>query len=832
VEPQGVAGPAERHSPSSVSWVFPGPSSGGTCPEHLPREAFRRHLEQMPDPPQLAPLDVLVDNYVQDSKMGFVINAIYAMAHGLQDLHQELCPGQRGLCQAMKPVDGSLLLDFLLRTSFRGVSGEDVWFDDNGDTPGRYEIMNFQQLESGVYDYINIGSWHEGALSLDDDTVINRSEQVRSVCSEPCSRGEIKVIRKGEVSCCWICTPCKDNEFVQDEFTCKACELGWWPNELLEGCEPIPLRYLEWANPESIIQVVFSCLGILVTSFVALVFVVYRDTPVVKSSSRELCYIILAGIFLGYLCPFTLIARPTVVSCYLQRILVGLSASMCYSALVTKTNRIARILAGSKKKICTRKPRFMSAWAQVVIAFVLISLQLSLEITLIVMQPPEPVKSYPSIREVFLICNTSNLVVVAPLGYNGLLILSCTYYAFKTRNVPANFNEAKYIAFTMYTTCIIWLAFVPIYFGSNYKIITTSFSVSLSVTVALGCMFTPKMYIIIAKPERNVRSAFTTSDAVRMHVGDGKMACRRNSLLSMFKRKKNAGSGSSNGKSVSWSEPGARAPPKGEHMWHRLSVHVKRQDANQTAVIKPLTANTFQGSALEFSNLSTKTLYNVEEEEDETEPLRYNPPEILPSMIHEQSTSTTTATANATTTVNRVKEEIQIISTHHNNSQNAVLSHQPQMTTFKSSNSSNVKDLISLPEASSSNGAGTPVYCQDNFLQHDAMLSVQFHQFEQQHSLEDGEEVDNECFGLLEGFLYNNTQIHHEEDYAGVKMAAADETLVPLMPPPSPFRDFMGTSNMNPFTSSPMSESLLVGPEDTVYASVMFEEYRHSSSTL
>lgn len=45
----------------------------------------------------------------------------------------------------------------------------------------------------------------------------------------------MQVIRKGEVSCCWICTTCKDNEYVQDEFTCKACELGWWPDEELEG---------------------------------------------------------------------------------------------------------------------------------------------------------------------------------------------------------------------------------------------------------------------------------------------------------------------------------------------------------------------------------------------------------------------------------------------------------------------------------------------------------------------------------------------------------------------------------------------------------------------
>lgn len=534
----------------------------------------------------------LHENYVQDSKMGFVINAIYAMAHGLHDMHRELCPGQTGLCEAMNPIDGSKLLDYLLKTSFRGVSGEEIYFDENGDTPGRYDIMNLQNVGDGRYDYLNVGSWSEGVLSVDDNKLwMNSSDMVRSVCSEPCSKGQIKVIRKGEVSCCWICTTCKDNEIVQDEFTCKACELGWWPDDDLAGCQPLPLKYLDWADVESIIAVVFSCVGILITSFVTFVFIQYRDTPVVKSSSRELCYIILAGIFLGYICPFTLIARPTVASCYLQRLLVGLSSSMCYSALVTKTNRIARILAGSKKKICTRKPRFMSAWAQVIIAFMLISVQLTLEITLIILEPPEPIKSYPSIREVFLICNTSNLGMVAPLGYNGLLIMSCTYYAFKTRNVPANFNEAKYIAFTMYTTCIIWLAFVPIYFGSNYKIITTSFSVSLSVTVALGCMFTPKMYIIIAKPERNVRSAFTTSDVVRMHVGDGKSAqCGSNSFLNMFRRKKPVtGNANSNGKSVSWSESGPRHPPKGGSVWHRLSVHVRKQEANQTAVIRPLT---------------------------------------------------------------------------------------------------------------------------------------------------------------------------------------------------------------------------------------------------
>ncbi|XP_010136891.1 PREDICTED: metabotropic glutamate receptor 5 [Buceros rhinoceros silvestris] len=487
----------------------------------------------------------LKTQHVQDSKMGFVINAIYSMAYGLHNMQMSLCPGYVGLCDAMKPIDGRKLLESLMKTNFTGVSGDMILFDENGDSPGRYEIMNFKKMGKDYFDYINVGSWDNGELKMDDDEIwSDKNIIIRSVCSEPCEKGQIKVIRKGEVSCCWTCTPCKENEYVSDEYTCKACQLGSWPNDELTGCDLIPVQYLRWGDPEPIAAVVFACLGLLATLFVTVIFIMYRDTPVVKSSSRELCYIILAGICLGYLCTFCLIAKPQQIYCYLQRIGIGLSPAMSYSALVTKTNRIARILAGSKKKICTKKPRFMSACAQLVIAFILICIQLGIIVALFIMEPPDIMHDYPSIREVYLICNTTNLGVVTPLGYNGLLILSCTFYAFKTRNVPANFNEAKYIAFTMYTTCIIWLAFVPIYFGSNYKIITMCFSVSLSATVALGCMFVPKVYIILAKPERNVRSAFTTSTVVRMHVGDGKSssaASRSSSLVNLWKRRGSSG---------------------------------------------------------------------------------------------------------------------------------------------------------------------------------------------------------------------------------------------------------------------------------------------------
>uniref|UniRef100_A0A3P9INM3 Metabotropic glutamate receptor 5 n=1 Tax=Oryzias latipes TaxID=8090 RepID=A0A3P9INM3_ORYLA len=465
--------------------------------------------------------DSLRHNYAQDTKMGFVINAIYSMAYGLHNMQQALCPGYQGLCDAMRPIDGATLLDFLMKTNFTGVSGEGILFDENGDSPGRYEIMNFKKMGKDYFDYVHIGSWDNSGLKIDDDEIWSSKDTIiKSVCSEPCDKGQIKVIRKGEVSCCWTCTPCKENEFVFDEYTCQACELGSWPNNDLTGCDPIPVEYLRWGDPEPIAAVVFACLGLMATFFVTAVFIRFRDTPVVKSSSRELCYIILAGICLGYLCTFTLIAKPHVIHCYLQRLGIGLSPAMSYSALVTKTNRIARILAGSKKKICTKKPRFMSACAQLIIAFLLILLQLGIIVALFIMETPE--------TEPMFICKT--------------------------------------------------------FFLFGYK------TVSLSATVALCCMFVPKVYIILAKPERNVRSAFTTSTVVRMHVGDGKSssaASRSSSMVNLWKRRgSTAETLSSNGKSVSWAQT-ERTTSRGNHLWQRLSFHIKKKENNQTAVIKP-----------------------------------------------------------------------------------------------------------------------------------------------------------------------------------------------------------------------------------------------------
>lgn len=101
---------------------------------------------------------------------------------------------------------------------------------------------------------------------------------------------------------------------------------------------------------------------------------------------------------------------------------------------------------------------------------VLIGLEAGVAGAMLVLEPPGSTFHYPSLDRAVLVCNTSPQGVVVPLAFDFLLIALCTLYALKTRNVPENFNEAKFIGFAMYTTCVIWIAFVPIYFGSDSKV--------------------------------------------------------------------------------------------------------------------------------------------------------------------------------------------------------------------------------------------------------------------------------------------------------------------------------------------------------------------------
>lgn len=54
--------------------------------------------------------------------------------------------------------------------------------------------MNFKQMSEEDYSYIHVGSWDNSGLKMDDEEIwANSSAIIRSVCSDPCEKAQIKV---------------------------------------------------------------------------------------------------------------------------------------------------------------------------------------------------------------------------------------------------------------------------------------------------------------------------------------------------------------------------------------------------------------------------------------------------------------------------------------------------------------------------------------------------------------------------------------------------------------------------------------------------------------
>ncbi|XP_008319059.1 metabotropic glutamate receptor 4 isoform X1 [Cynoglossus semilaevis] len=455
-------------------------------------------------------------NYEQEGKVQFVIDAVYSMAHALHNMHQELCPGKVGLCAKMDPINGTHLLKHIRRLNFAGIAGNPVLFNENGDAPGRYEIYQYQ-IQNQTAEYKIIGHWtdqlHINVRSMQWPGGVRQIP--KSICSLPCQPGERKKIVKG-IPCCWHCERCDGYQYQADAFTCKMCRFDLRPNENHTGCVPIPIVKLEWSSPWAVIPVLIAVVGIMATLFVVVTFIRHNDTPIVKASGRELSYVLLTGIFLCYATTFLMISAPDVGICSLRRIFLGLGMSISYAALLTKTNRIYRIFEQGTMSVSA--PRFISPASQLVITFTLASVQLLGVCIWFVADPSKAIIDYEDQRTSnpvqargVLKCDISDLSLICLLGYSMLLMVTCTVYAIKTRGVPETFNEAKPIGFTMYTTCIIWLAFIPIFFGTSQstekmyiQTMTFTISVSLSASVSLGLLYMPKVYKVLLHPEQNV----------------------------------------------------------------------------------------------------------------------------------------------------------------------------------------------------------------------------------------------------------------------------------------------------------------------------------------